>query len=363
VTSFKVAAVQATPIVLDREATISKAADLIAEASAAGAKIIAFPEVFVPAYPDWVWAVPPGKQDLLGKLYGELVDQAVEVPSAATRRIGEAAKAARAYVVIGVNERNASGSNSSLYNSLLYFAPTGELLGCHRKLVPTGAERLVWSQGDGSTLHVFETPLGRLGGLICWENYMPLARYAMYAWGTQIYVAATWDRGEPWLSTLRHIAAEGRMYVIGCCMPMRTADIPQRLGLGDYYPDRDWINDGDSAIVDPEGNFIAGPLHKAEGILYAELDPAQMRGPKWMLDVAGHYARPDVFQLTVSRATHEFIRSEGGAAAPNTLHVHPMGAARHGQVGQQDVANPLVGNGQNVTFVESGAGSVAPEHG
>jgi nitrilase len=211
---------------------------------------------------------------------------------------------------MGITERDVEASGASLYNTLLYFSPDGNLIGKHRKLVPTGGERLVWAQGDGSTLEVFDTPLGKIGGLICWENYMPLARYTMYAWGTQIYIAATWDRGEPWLSTLRHIAKEGRVYVIGCCIVLRREDIPDRLEYKQkfYSESREWINVGDSAIVNPDGEFIAGPVRMKEEILYAEVDPRQMRGPKWMLDVAGHYARPDVFELIVHRGAHPMIK-------------------------------------------------------
>ena len=214
-------------------------------------------------------------------------------------------------VVIGVNERNREASNSTLYNTLLFIGADGKLLGKHRKLVPTGGERLVWGQGDGSTLDVYDTPFGRLGGLICWENYMPLARYALYAWGVQVYVAATWDRGQPWLSTLRHIAKEGRMVVLGCGMVLRKSDIPDSYEIKQrfYQHVEDWINTGDSAIVDPDGEFIAGPLSKEEGILYAEIDPVAARGPKWELDVAGHYARPDVFQLTVQRGVRPMLRT------------------------------------------------------
>jgi nitrilase len=241
-----------------------------------------------------------------------LLTNALSIPSDATDRLCEAAKLANAYVVMGMSERNVEASGASLYNTLLYIDAQGEILGKHRKLVPTGGERLVWAQGDGSTLQVYDTPLGKLGGLICWENYMPLARYTMYAWGTQIYVAATWDRGEPWLSTLRHIAKEGRVYVIGCCIAMRKDDIPDRYSMKQkYYAEMDeWINIGDSAIVNPEGHFIAGPVRKQEEILYAEIDPRMMQGPKWMLDVAGHYARPDVFQLTVHTGVRQMIRVE-----------------------------------------------------
>jgi len=299
--TFKVAAVQAAPVFLDRTATIDKACELIAAAGREGARLIVFPEAFIPAYPDWVWAIPSGEEEVLNELYAELLANAVTIPSDATDVLCRAARLARAHVVMGMSERNAEASGASLYNTLLYIDDQGQILGKHRKLVPTGGERLVWAQGDGSTLHVYDTPFGKLGGLICWENDMPLARYTMYAWGTQIYVAATWDRGQPWLSTLRHIAKEGRVYVIGRSIAMRKDDIPDSFAFKQkFYANADeWINIGDSAIVNPDGAFIAGPVRMKEEILYAEVDPRQMRGPKWMLDVAGHYARPDVFELTV----------------------------------------------------------------
>jgi len=204
---------------------------------------------------------------------------------------------------------------------LLFIDAQGNILGKHRKLVPTGGERLVWAQGDGSTLDVYDTPLGRVSGLICWENYMPLARYAMYAWGAQIHIAATWDQGEPWLCTLRHIAREGRLYVVGCGMVLCKADIPDAYEFKQrYYAQAgEWINSGDSAIVNPDGEFIAGPLHQRAGILYAEVDPAQVRGARWMLDVAGHYGRPDVFQLFVQRQPHPMIKTKDAGAEPDVL--------------------------------------------
>jgi len=311
-TVFKVAAVQTAPVFMDREATIAKACDLIIEAGRNGAELIVFPEAFIPSYPDWVWAIPAGQNQILSELYAELVDQSVTIPSPATDQLCQAARQVGAYVVMGLNERNSSASNASLYNSLIYIDSQGKILGKHQKLVPTGGERLVWAQGDGSTLEVYDTTLGKLGGLICWENYMPLARYSMYAWGVQIYVAPTWDRGKPWLATLQHIAREGRVYVIGCSIALRKEDIPDRYEFKNrYYAGVDeWLNVGDSAIVEPNGNFIAGPLRKEQGILYAELDTRQMRGPKWMLDVVGHYARPDVFQLTVRKDTYPVVTVE-----------------------------------------------------
>src|SRR5919199_733698 len=260
--NVRLAAVQAAPVFLDRDATIDKACSLVAEASRAGAQLVAFPESFVPAYPDWVWSVPAGQEAELPELFAELVGQSLTIPSEGADRLCQGAREAAVTVVIGMTERNAEASNASLYNTLVYIDPNGKLLGKHRKLVPTGGERLVWAPGDGSTLAVYETPLGRLGGLICWENYMPLARYSLYAWGVQVYVAATGDRGEPWLSTMRHIAKEGRTYVIGCGMPLRLADIPDRCAFKARYDSgREWINGGDSLIVDPDGTVLAGPMH------------------------------------------------------------------------------------------------------
>ncbi|MBI3241885.1 MAG: carbon-nitrogen hydrolase family protein [Chloroflexi bacterium] len=317
---FIVAAAQASPVFLDRAATTEKACELIVDAGRAGARLIVFPESFIPAYPDWVWAVPPGEERLLNELYAEFLNNSLAVPGPDTDQLCRAAQRAKIHVVMGLSERNTEASGASLYNSLLYIDAQGNIMGKHRKLVPTGGERLVWAQGDGSTLDVYDTPFGKLGGLICWENYMPLARYALYAWGAQIYVAATWDRGEPWLSTLRHIAKEGRVYVIGCGMALRQSDIPERFEFkGRFYQNvGEWINAGDSAILNPEGEFIAGPVREKEEILYATVHPAQMRGPKWMLDVAGHYARPDVFQLTVNREPRSLIQVREEGAPENT---------------------------------------------
>ena len=245
-TSIKIAVVQAAPVVLDREATVSKACELIAGAGRSGARLVVFPEAFIPTYPDWVWRIPPGQHLVLADMYAELLEQSVEIPGPVTEELSKAARQAGVYVAMGLNERNAQASNASLYNTLLYIGPEGELLGKHRKLVPTAPERMVWAQGDGSTLEVYDTSLGKLGGLICWENYMPLARYSLYAWGVQIYLAPTWDNGEPWLSTLRHIAKEGRVYVVGCSIAMRKQDTPDHFGFkAKYYSEvGEWINRG-----------------------------------------------------------------------------------------------------------------------
>ena len=294
---------QACPVYLDRDATIAKACRLIAEAGAAGAQLAVFPEAFVPGYPLWVWFIPAGHTHPLRELYAELLANAVTVPGDATERLCEAAGKAGVAVAIGINEVNAEASGTTLYNTLLYIAPNGTILGKHRKVMPTGGERLVWAMGDGSDLTVYTLPFGRVGGLLCWENYMPLARYAMTVWGTEILVAPTWDRGEPWLSTMRHVAKEGRCYVVGCCTPFHKDDVPDRLAFKEKYLGtvEGWINPGDSVIVDPDGKLVAGPASREETILYAEFERAKITGPRWQLDIAGNYARPDIFELVVHR--------------------------------------------------------------
>jgi nitrilase len=303
-----VAAVQATPVFLDRDATVTKACDLVDEAAREGAELVVFPEAFVPGYPDWVWRSKPWSDG--HAWYGRLLHNAVVVPSAATDDLGAAARRAKAYLSIGVNERDPHGS--TLYNTNLYFDPDGALLGAHRKLVPTGAERLVWGMGDGSTLRVFDTPFGRLGGLTCWENYMPLARYALYAQGIDIWLAPTWDNSDVWVPTLRHIAKEGRVYVIGVAAVLRGSDVPSDLPGRDemYGGEDDWMSRGLSTIVAPDGAIISGPLMEKEGILYAELDSAVARAARQEFDPVGHYARPDVFTLAMQP------RATSGAAWP-----------------------------------------------
>jgi len=298
-----VAAAQLSPAFLDRDATVERAVAAIHEAAARGARLIVFPEAFIPGYPLWVWSIPPGDTQTLRALYTELLRQAVSVPDATTERLCRAAREARILVVIGMNERNSEASSTSLFNSVLFIDAEGRLLGKRRKLVPTSGERLVHAMGDGSTFDVYDTAVGRLGGLICWENYMSLARHAMYCWGLEVLVTPTWDRGEAWLSTLRHVAREGRVYVIGCGNAMRASDVPDRLSFKSLLkPDDDgWVNTGDSAIVDPDGKFVTGPCHGAQEIIYGEIDLDKVTGPRWQLDVGGHYGRPDVFRLLVNR--------------------------------------------------------------
>ena len=313
---FTIAAAQLSPVFLDRDATIEKACDAMGEAARNGAKIVVFPEAFVPGYPDWVWVLRPSQEREHRELYAELLDQSVTVPSSSVDKLCRAARSVGVYVVIGVNERNTEASGGSIYNTLLFIDEKGHLMGRHRKLMPTAAERLVWTAGDGSTLEVFDTPYGKLGGLICWENYMPLARYAMYAWGTQIYVAPTWDSADGWTATLQHIAREGRCVVVGCCIAMRKDQVPDGYSFKKEYPEgHEWINRGGSAIVAPSGRFLAEPVLNEEKIAYAEVDPADLRGSHYWLDAAGHYARPDVFQLTVNREPNPMIATPGEVSA------------------------------------------------
>jgi nitrilase len=291
-----VAAVQAAPVFLDRDATIDKACELVGEAARHGAGLVVFPEAFVPGYPEWVWRTRAWRDDAW---YACLLDQAVTVGSDATDRLAEAARLSEAWVAIGINELD--DASSTIFNSLLYLAPDGTIAGCHRKVMPTGGERTVWGTGDGSTLDVFETRFGRLGGLLCWENYMPLARAAMYAQRIDVYLAPTWDNADAWVATLRHIAREGRTFVIGTNSCIRAGDIGRDLpGRDELYGSDDlWLSRGNTAIVGPDGEIIAGPLTETEGILYAELDVTVAHRSRRQFDPVGHYARPDIFHLDV----------------------------------------------------------------
>ena len=295
-TTVRVAAIQAAPVLLDTEATIDRVDQLTAKAAADGAQLILFPETFLPGYPDWMWRTRPWHD---GAWYKRLADQAVRVPGPATERLGEIAATHGVHLAIGIDER--STDDATLYNSMLYFADDGQLLGCHRKLMPTGGERLIWGTGDGSTLTVIDTPFGRVGGLICWENYMPMARMAMYAQGVDILLSPTWDNSDVWVPTLRHIAKEGRCFVVGSTACQRAADIPHELPGRDelYEVEDDWLSRGNSTIVGPDGDLIAGPLVGEPGIVCADLDLDRIPTARRQFDPVGHYARPDVFRLDV----------------------------------------------------------------
>jgi nitrilase len=301
--TFQVAVVQTAPILFDREATIEKACRLTAEAAAGGAQLILFPEALVPAYPRGLsFGTVVGHRTPAGRrLFQRYWENSVEVPSAATEALGAVARAANAYLCIGVIERDSEFSGGTLYCTLLYFGPDGRLLGKHRKLKPTAAERLIWGEGDGSTLTVLDTEYGKIGGLICWENYMPLARMAMYQKGVQIYLAPTADARDTWQATLRHIACEGRCFVLGCNQFVTKSMYPGDLeGREELASQPEIICRGGSAIVSPLGEVLAGPLYDSEGILRATLDLGEVVRARFDMDVTGHYARPDVFQLIVN---------------------------------------------------------------
>ena len=296
-----VACVQAEPAILDRGRTLDKLAALTAEAAAGGGTLVVFPETFVPAYPTSAWAKHlAGWADERAKAaFALLARESVEIPGPAADRLGEIAREHGVWLVTGVNELDPERPGT-LYNALLYHAPDGSLALRHRKLVPTNHERLVWGQGDGSGLRAIETDLGRLGGLICWENYMALARFALYESGVEIYVASTADDSDAWQSTLVHIARESRAFVVAPCHFQRASSYPDDFPLAEALEGRDLLGRGGSAILAPDGSYLAGPLYDEQGILYAELDPARLLEERQRFDPAGHYHRPDVLGLRVS---------------------------------------------------------------
>jgi nitrilase len=299
----KVAVVQAASVLFDRQATIDKAHQLTCEAGSNDAKLVLLPEAFVPAYPRGLsFGMAVGSRSDEGRsLWQKYWENAVEVPGPDTEALGAAAREAGTYLAIGVIERDRDYSRGTLYCTLLYFNPDGKLIGKHRKLKPTGAERLIWGEGDGSTLPVFETDFGKIGGLICWENYMPLARMAMYSKGVEIYLAPTADPRDSWQATLRHIACEGRCFVLGCNQFVKKDMYPNDLEtLPELNDQPDVMCRGGSVIVSPFGEVIEGPLYGEEGILYADLDLGEIVKGKMDFDVVGHYARPDVFQLLIN---------------------------------------------------------------
>jgi nitrilase len=305
---YRVAVVQHPPVALNRQKTIARGVELLDEAAAGGAKLVSFPETWVPGYPEWVWRLRPGDDyGLSADIHKLLLESSVDLKAGQLKPIQSAARRLKVTVSIGIHERDGEFSRGTIYNSVVLIGPDGEILNRHRKLVPTNPERMVWGEGDGAGLRVSDTPSGRVGGLICWENYMPLARFAIFAQGCEIYVAPTWDEGDTWLATMRHIAAEGRCWVLGNGCSMRGKDMPRDFPeRSRLFPDLEaWFNPGDSVIVDPRGVVVAGPLHEKHGILYADCDPARAAAAKRTLDVAGHYGRPDVFRLEVNRAARE----------------------------------------------------------
>ena len=299
-TTLRAAVVQAGAVPFDTEACVDKAVRLIGEAAALGAKVILFPEAFIPGYPKGLnYGLVVGARDAAGREEFRLYfDAAIDVPGPHTQRLGEAAAAHGSYVVIGVIERELG----TCYCTVLFFAPDGRLLGKHRKLMPTAMERMIWGFGDGSTLTAVDSPYGRIGSVICWENYMPMLRMAMYSKNVALYCAPTADDRDTWLATMQHIALEGRCFVLTACQFLRKKEFPDtvRVSLGDS-PDAVLMRGG-SAIISPLGKVLAGPHFGGETILTATLDLNDIGRGKFDFDVAGHYSRPDVFQLIVNEA-------------------------------------------------------------
>ncbi|WDF74584.1 carbon-nitrogen hydrolase family protein [Novosphingobium sp. KACC 22771] len=297
---FTAAVVQAASLPTDSMGAAAKAAGLIAQASANGAKIIVFPEAFLGGYPKGAsFGTPVGMRKPQGREdFRAYHEAAIDLNGPEVAAIAEATAATGAFVVMGVIERD----GATVYCTALFFDGEKGLITKHRKLMPTGAERLIWGFGDGSTMPVIDTPLGRIGAVICWENYMPMLRMAMYDQGVTLYCAPTADDRDGWASTMRHIALEGRCFVLSACQHITRGAYPADYdcALGDD-PDMVLMRGG-SMIVDPLGNVLAGPDYAGETILYAQIDPAEVIRGKYDFDVAGHYARPDVFQLKVDVA-------------------------------------------------------------
>ena len=304
--------IQAAAKGFDLDAGLDKVADLASEASARGARLGVFPEAFLPGYPRGIsFGTVVGDRTPEGRdHFRRYWDASVDVPGPAVDRLAEIAAENALHLVIGVVERD----GGTLYCTALFFSPDG-YLGKHRKLMPTAAERLIWGFGDGSTLPVFESPLGRIGAVICWENYMPLLRMAMYAKGIQIWCAPTADPRETWLSTMRHVALEGRCYVLSCNQFTRRRDFPPDIPntLADD-PD-DVVSSGGSCIIGPLGDVLAGPARDGEEILYADIDLDEIARGKYDFDVVGHYARPDIFTLSVNEQPAAPVVVDRGEAA------------------------------------------------
>jgi nitrilase len=292
--TVKVACVQAESVYFDRAATIEKIDELAAEIAANGARLALFPETFIPVYPSSRWA-----RHLAGwdggnarPLYGRLARESIEVPGPDSGRLADIARTRGLWLAVGVNELE----RGTIYNALLVYSPAGELALHHRKLMPTNHERLVWGLGNGSGLEAIQTDAGKVGGLICWENLMPLARSVLYESGVEVYLAPTADDSEDWHDSIRHIARESRAFVLSSCVFARASSYPDYVPLADGD---ELVGRGGSAILGPDGTYLAGPLWDEEGVLYAELDPQTLYEARQRFDPAGHYSRPDVFRLEI----------------------------------------------------------------
>lgn len=299
----KVAVIQDSSVIMNKSECIKKTEQLSREAAKNGAQIILFPEAFIPAYPRGLtFGAKVGERSEEGKKdFTRYWENSIAIPGPDINALGEIAKKNKVYLIIGVIERDGNFNSGTLYCSILYFSPQGEYLGKHRKLKPTGSERIIWGEGDGSTLTVIDTPFGKIGGLICWENYMPLARTAMYSKGIDIYVAPTADARDSWQDSMIHIALEGRCFVLSCNQYVTKDLYPKDLACySDLKDSPEIMCRGGSVIIDPKGNILAGPLFDKSGILYADLYLSLIPNSRYEFDVIGHYSRPDVFKLIIN---------------------------------------------------------------
>ena len=301
------AVVQAATVLFDKARSLQKLGDLLSDAAKAKAQLVVFPEVFIGGYPKGLgFGTKLGMRSDEGReMYRRYYDNAIDLPGADTDQIGKMAAAASTYLVVGVIERD----QGTLYCTALFFNDKGQFLGKHRKLMPTALERIVWGFGDGSTLPAPVTDIGTLGSVICWENYMPQLRLAMYAKGVQFYCAPTVDDREVWQPTMQMIALEGRCFVLSACQHMTRADGPD-----DYHPVQGddpgkVIIRGGSCIVSPKGEVLAGPVYDTDAVLTAEMDKDDISRGKFDLDVVGHYSRPDIFTLHVNEAVQKAVKS------------------------------------------------------
>ena len=297
---IKVGIVQATPVLFNIQQTVDKVIALIKAGAQQGCQLLVFPESFIPGYPRGLsFETVIGKRGKKGRdLWHRFYENSIAVDDKYFHQISEAVKEAGIFLVLGVTEKDAV--NGTLYCSIFYFDENGSLAGKHRKLKPTGTERILWGEGDGSTLNVQDTKFGKLGGLICWENMMPLARMSLYQQGVQIYVAPTADSRDTWTSTLVHIACEGRCYVIGCNQFVTKADYPEFL-QEEIKKESEIMCRGGSALISPLGEILAGPVYNEEKIITAELDMDEVGKSKFDFDVIGHYARNDVFDFNLKK--------------------------------------------------------------
>jgi nitrilase len=302
---MKVAVIQQPPVYLNLTETLARAIGLIAEAAADGCRMVVFPEAWFPGYPTFVWRLSPGAD--MGKtdeLFARLLANSIDRCKGELAPLQEAAKEHEIVIVAGYQEIDGAVSGSTIFNSVAIIDADGTIANNHRKLMPTNPERMIWGFGDGSGLNVVDTAVGRIGALLCWENYMPLARYALYGQQIEIYVAPTWDSGDTWLATMQHIAREGGCWVISCATALEARDIPADVPYREIlFPDEaEWVNQGDAVIYKPFGGALAGPMRREKGMLTADIDVAAAPAARRKFDATGHYARPDIFTLTVDRS-------------------------------------------------------------